>query len=172
MSIVELGALGEFIAAIAVLITLIFLTVQVRHTRQESARALMESRTRTGIDIGMGIATSEGLAAAFTRASDAVAEQPSRFMNALIERGVDRIDALRVERACMAWWRQHLTTFQLSDELGRKQASDIWRDTYSTGIQRLYWDCFTPYMGNREADSFIAYVDERLPALNRREVSR
>ena len=34
MSITELGALGEFVASIAVVITLIFLTVQLRHSRQ------------------------------------------------------------------------------------------------------------------------------------------
>jgi hypothetical protein len=31
MSIIELGALGEFVAAIAVLVTLIYLALQVRH---------------------------------------------------------------------------------------------------------------------------------------------
>ncbi len=36
MSIMELGALGEFVAALAVLITLIFLTVQVRQARISS----------------------------------------------------------------------------------------------------------------------------------------
>ena len=46
MSIMELGALGEFVAAVAVLITLIYLTTQVRHTREESARAVLQSRAQ------------------------------------------------------------------------------------------------------------------------------
>ncbi len=86
MSIMELGALGEFVAALAVLITLIFLTVQVRYARQESARALMQSRTENGTHIGMGIATSESLAAAHTRVSEALSEQPSRFVDALMQK--------------------------------------------------------------------------------------
>jgi hypothetical protein len=36
MSIVELGAIGEFVAAIAVVITLIYLTVQIRQTNAQS----------------------------------------------------------------------------------------------------------------------------------------
>ena len=42
MSIMELGALGEFVAAVAVLITLIYLTIQVRNTREESTRAVLQ----------------------------------------------------------------------------------------------------------------------------------
>ena len=163
MSIMELGALGEFVAALAVLITLIFLTLQVRQARQETARALMQSRTENGTHIGMGIAASESLAGALTRVSEALSEQPSKFADELIQRGVDRTDALRVDRWCMVMWRQHLTTFELSDELGRAQAADIWRNSYSTGTQRLFWDSFTPNLGNRQADLFIAYVNERLP---------
>ena len=165
MSIVELGALGEFVAALAVLITLVFLTVQVRHARLESARALLLSRTAVGANIQLGIASSEGLAAAFTRVSEALSEHPNKFVAELIQRGVDRTDALRVDRACFAVWRQHLTTFMLSDEEGRVQAADIWRNSYSTGTQRLFWDSTTPNIGNRQADQFIAFVNEQLPAV-------
>ena len=44
MSIMELGALGEFVAAMAVLITLIYLTIQVRGAREETTRAVLQSR--------------------------------------------------------------------------------------------------------------------------------
>ncbi len=164
MSIMELGALGEFVAALAVLITLMFLTAQVRHARQESARALTQARTSNGTNIQLEIAGSEGLAAAFTRVSEPLSEQPGKFVAELIQRGVDRTDALRVDRACFALWRQHLTTFMLSDEEGRVESAGIWRNTYSTGTQRLFWDSTTPDIGNRQADQFIAFVNERLPA--------
>ncbi len=165
MSIMELGALGEFVAALAVLITLMFLTAQVRHARQESARALTQSRTSNGTNIQLEIAGSEDLAAAFTRVSEALSEQPGKFVAELIQRGVDRTDALRVDRACFALWIQHLTTFILSDEEGRVQLAGFWRNTYSTGTQRLFWDSTTPNIGNRQADQFIAFVNERLPAV-------
>ena len=47
MSIVELGALGEFVGSIAVVVTLIFLAIQVRHSKdatEANTRSVEESR--------------------------------------------------------------------------------------------------------------------------------
>ena len=46
MSIMELGALGEFFGAIAVAITLVFLVIQVRHST-----GLIEGATRTNAGV-------------------------------------------------------------------------------------------------------------------------
>ena len=67
MSITELGALGEFFGVFALVATLIYLSIQVRHAKNESANALHEARA-TGIrELHMGVATSDGLAAASIR---------------------------------------------------------------------------------------------------------
>ena len=47
MSIMELGALGEFVGSIAVVVTLIFLAIQVRHSKnatEANTRSVDESR--------------------------------------------------------------------------------------------------------------------------------
>ena len=44
MDIQDLGALGEFIAAIAVLITLIYCSIQIRETRNQWAEQITQKR--------------------------------------------------------------------------------------------------------------------------------
>ena len=68
MSIMELGALGEFLGVFALVATLIYLSVQVRHARNESANAVIQARTTGTRELSMGIATSDGLSAALTKA--------------------------------------------------------------------------------------------------------
>ncbi len=71
MSIVELGAVGEFLGVFALVATLIYLSRQVRHARNESAHAVLEARA-TGIrEMSMAAATSDGLSAAISKAFEA-----------------------------------------------------------------------------------------------------
>lgn len=44
MTIVELGALGEFLGVFALVATLIYLSIQVRYARDESEKAVLEAR--------------------------------------------------------------------------------------------------------------------------------
>ena len=48
MSIMELAALGEFLGVFALVATLIYLSIQVSHARNESANAVLEARA-TGL---------------------------------------------------------------------------------------------------------------------------
>ncbi len=72
MSIMELGALGEFVGAIAVVVTLIYLAIQVRHSASllEHNNTAMEENTKLA------------QVAAMDRYSDSV----SRWRGRLIER--------------------------------------------------------------------------------------
>ena len=42
MTVTELGSMGEFVSAIAILITLIYLAIQARQTRRETAASLLQ----------------------------------------------------------------------------------------------------------------------------------
>ena len=55
MTIMELGALGEFVGSIAVLVTLLYLAVQVRHSRD----LLEESGRTTKANLSQSMASSE-----------------------------------------------------------------------------------------------------------------
>ncbi len=107
MSIMELGALGEFFGVFALVATLIYLSIQVRHAKNESANALHEARA-TGIrELHMGVATSDSLAAAMTKAMEATETPMHPFVAALIERGLDRQEAQRVREYFFSQWFLH-----------------------------------------------------------------
>ena len=66
---------------------MIYLSIQVRHAKNESANALHEARA-TGIrELHMGVATSDGLAGAMTKAMEATGSYVQPFNAALIEHG-------------------------------------------------------------------------------------
>ena len=60
MSIMELGALVEFFGVFALVANLIYLSIQVRQARNESASAVVEARKTDIIELHMGVAASDG----------------------------------------------------------------------------------------------------------------
>ena len=158
MSIMELGALGEFLAAFAVLITLVYLTIQVRYTREESARAVLQSRAELAIGTQMSSAASDGLSAAYARAAEAIGETPTGFTAELMKRGVSREDAMRLRRAQIATWRRNATIFLVEGP----GANDVMLERqYSSGLNRLFWDHFVQDSGTSDTQ-FIAHVNQLL----------
>jgi len=61
VSITELGSIGEFVSGLAVLITLIYLAVQVRQTRKVVMAQAYHSRSEALQDLSMRVAESESL---------------------------------------------------------------------------------------------------------------
>ena len=86
MTVMELGALGEFLGVFALVATLIYLSIQVRHARGESEKAVLEARTTGMRELALSVATSDGLSAALVKAQEAVEGTPSPFEVALISR--------------------------------------------------------------------------------------
>ena len=166
MSIMELGALGEFVAAVAVLITLIYLTIQVRHAREESARGVSQSRAELAVGTHMRRAASDGLSAAYARAAEAIGETPSAFVGELMQRGVSREDAMRLEPALMAGWRRHATIFRLE---GAGHNDGMYRNTYASGLNRLFWDHFGRNVRGDELAPFTAHVNQLLAEADAQE---
>ena len=64
------GAIAESLGAVAVLATLVYLSVQVRHARAEQRNATLESRTDALREMHLSVATSPSLAAAFVKAEE------------------------------------------------------------------------------------------------------
>ena len=160
MSIMELGALGEFVAAVAVLITLIYLTIQVRNTREESTRAVLQSRAELSVGSLMSSAASDGLSAAYARAAEAVGETHTGFVAELMQRGVGREDALRLQRAEMANWRRNATAFRLE---GWGENDSMLRNVYSSELAGLFWDHFVRNIGSSsDTRMFVEHVNQLL----------
>ena len=144
MSIMELGTLGEFFGVFALVATLIYLSIQVRQARNESANVLHEARAAGIRELHMGVATSDGLAAAMTKAMEATGGYIQPFNAALIERGLDYQEAHRVWRFFFAQWFYHLAQYQASSGEQRHALDSAFRSVYTSGLGRLFWDNFSP----------------------------
>ena len=87
-----LGNFGEFVGAIAVVLTLIYLAVQVRHSKEsmdENTRALEENRTLTRADMERQ----------FVQQWDQVNYQISenRDIASIIRRGIEDVESIYAE---------------------------------------------------------------------------
>ena len=71
MELSDLGALGEIISAIVVLISLIYISLQVRQTRQAAQSQAIQARTDTAISIASIIIQSDGLVSIFSKLESA-----------------------------------------------------------------------------------------------------
>jgi hypothetical protein len=156
MSIIELGALGEFFGVFALLATLIYVAIQVRQARHESERAVLQA-SYTGVrELSLSVAASQGLSAALVKAEEAVGEAPRAFEAELIARGLDRQEAYRVYWWYLAQWRHDKAQYesgnqeQQTDQVGRLRA------VYSSGVGRLFWDDFARFQN----DLFSQHVNQ------------
>ncbi len=71
MSIQDLGSLGELIAAIATIITLVYLAIQIRQNTTSSRTATYQNIVSTGLELGHTFARDASFADLFTRGANA-----------------------------------------------------------------------------------------------------
>jgi hypothetical protein len=139
-----LGGYGEFVGSVAILITLVYLSIQVRQVKRQQEIEDRQHREFAIRDYQMNFATSEGLAQAVTNARDAVGEQPHGFVTKLLESGVSRTDAERVWSYYVAGIRIGANTYYTStDELQREASNAVMRLSYSDGIGALFWEHYS-----------------------------
>ncbi len=158
MSIMELGALGEFFGVFALVATLIYLSIQVRHAKNESANAVREARATGVRELSMGVATSDGLSAAMAKAIEATSS-PHPFEAEMMSRGLDRQEAYRVLRFFLAQWRVHLTQYQATKGAQRNALDGVLLIVYASGLGRLFWDNIYLQQRRNESPSFTEHVN-------------
>ena len=165
MTVMELGALGEFLGVFALVATLIYLSIQVRHARSESEKAVLEARS-TGIrELSMGAASSEGLSAALVKANEATGEAPNAFQAELMSHGLDRQEATRVFLYYLATWGLDKTTYDASTPDQRNASDRRLRGVYTRGTGRLFWDNFA----QQRTEPFIIHVNQLIAEANRQQ---
>ena len=76
----EVGAVGQVLGSIAVLVTLVYLSIEVRHARQEMRRSIALGRATSGRELCLSRVTSERLCAL-------------RAKSRIIERDIGRTEA-------------------------------------------------------------------------------
>lgn len=166
MTILELGALGEFLGALAVVATLIYLSIQVRHSRGllEAQRASMEEGTRLA------------RAAAMDRHNDTVSrwrgrliqdpEVSSLWHKATTGAELDQVESLRLQNLFIDWLNTFRSNFRHAkaigeDGLARQAVLTVASDLGKSPLLRKYWEWGRP-MNELAASDFVRAVEREL----------
>ena len=163
-----LGSLGEFVGAIAVVLTLVYLAIQVRH-----GSALLEAN-----NAAMGESARLARAAAMDRYSDSV----SRWRGRLIEseevallwqkalRGykMDDLSQLRLENLLIDWHNTYRANFWRAQTVGdaglvRQAVMSVVTPLMTSAVLRDQWDRGRPF-NELGAPDFVNAVEEEIAA--------
>ncbi len=158
MGIVELGALGEFVGSIAVLATLIYLTLQVREARAESRSSLLHHRSDAARSLWVSEASNPQLVAALVKGDRALGAEPPVGASLVEHAGLTREEARMVFNTFMAnfFHRQTLYLSRLTDAERHTLDNQI-PALFSRGLAGLWFE----NMNFESFDpSFVAHVKE------------
>ena len=75
MEIQDLGAIGEFVSSMAIVITLIFLAMETRRSRVETQQSSRQARQRIRTDLSLAIAVNPQLSELMVKSSDELDSQ-------------------------------------------------------------------------------------------------
>jgi hypothetical protein len=135
MSIADLGSLGEFVASIAVVITLIFLAIQMRHTRQATetnTRALEAARRASLLESSQLLSQSSADQALMIAESERLAPTAVKFF----ETGIDSLDSVELFRL-RQWAGGTMTRLSVvvrQHELGLME-EEFYEHTFAAAVQ-------------------------------------
>ena len=161
-----IAAIGQMLGSVAVFVTLGYLAVQVRHTRDEMRRSVFQSRQEAIRELCLSRANSERYltsAVAVAGAISAGSLLKSPFIQELIERmGVSAEGAISTMWDEHAWWYMRMQQIPYVKELppGERAAFEKGiRGNYSTSVVgRLWWEHNKDWL-NPDA---VRYIDNLL----------
>jgi len=163
-----LGSLGEFVGAIAVVLTLIYLAIQVRH-----GSALLEAN-----NAAMDESARLARAAAVDRYSDAVSRWRGRVIEnegvallwhkALRGDEMDELSQLRLDNLLIDWMNTYRANFHraktVGDEgLARQAVASVVTPLIDSAILRDSWEHGRPF-NEQGAPEFVIAVDAEIAA--------
>jgi hypothetical protein len=163
-----LGSLGEFVGAIAVVLTLIYLAIQVRHGSAllEANNAAMEESSRLA------------RADAIDRYSDAVSRWRGRLIEdegvallwqkALRGEEMDDVSRLRLENLLIDWHNTYRANFRRAKTVGdeglqRQAVVSVAGPIVASAVLRASWETGRPF-NELGAPDFLEAVDEEIAA--------
>ncbi len=147
MDIMELGAIGELVGGVAVIATLIYLTVQIRHARHEVSLAGIQARATTSNSVLRPIVESEELAPIFAKL---------QVSTGLCDWGLDDAEAERFSAWCHMWMQAEQARFY-SLPASAQEAEDALRLWWlSTPWGAEFWEANWAFYDSR----FVAHMAE------------
>ena len=165
MDIQDLGAIGEFVSSIVVFITLIYLAVQVRHTRSELSLSVQSRWGRAVREIWQVRCQNPDLIDAIIKAENDVGRTYTNhgFIVELVnQKGFTEREAYLLFSDQILQWENWITSIenlenQSPDNLARLNAAI--KNIYSTGIGAIFWK--NQRISNIEKKS-IKYIESML----------
>jgi len=158
-----IGAVGESLGAVAVLVTLVYLSVQVRHARTQAKRALSQSRgdaLRNLIEIEL----DDRVNRIAVKADDSLgAESLAPFVQALTSQTALTEEEARVLLwSQVAWWNYFLQIIPNAGELAEMERLqfDVPLGLYGRkGVRQLFYETYIKKVGHPDA---VRYIEEVL----------
>ena len=167
-----LGSLGEFIGSFAVLVTLIYLSVQVRHARRESSSNALQQRNNQVLAVYGNITTSATLAEAVSIAESHYSygdDLGEKFRQGLItDVGLSEKQAYQVAIYQGLIWSTYVTQYVAADESAQNVNDFSILRQLQTGLGAQYWDSFRL----AAPANFVEHVDELRSVGNIPDVGR
>lgn len=166
MSWDAMAAIGQMLGSVAVLVTLVYLAIQVRHARSEAGRALSQGRGEALRDI-FAQQRDERINRLTLKATAALRGPTHPFMTALADQaGFTLEDASLLMWNQIAWWNYFLQIIPRVDELPameRTQFEVPIRSQYgNAGVGRLFFETYIKPIGHPDA---VHYIESLLAQL-------
>ena len=165
MDIQDLGAIGEFVSSIVVFITLIYLAVQIRHTRSELSLSVQSRWAQAVREMWQSRCQNPDLIDAIIKAENDVGRTYTNqtFIVELVnQKGFTERAAYLLFSDQIVQWEYLVTSIenlenQSPDNLARLNA--VIKNTYRAGIGAIFWK--NQRISNIEKKS-ISYIKSML----------
>jgi hypothetical protein len=166
-----IGAVGELLSAIAVLITLVYVAYQVRNARKELQQTILGNR-----DIAVRELMFEAIRNPLLNEADA--ENAFKFRNKprRVHARIKEMTSWPDEKVVafsnyqVAWWFQRVQTVRDISELSLAQKNDFESNiivTYSDGLEKIWWEEFKK--GRSSDDPTVKYCEAVLERYAQRD---
>ena len=135
-----IGAIGEFIGSLAVLITLIYLAIQVKHARTESRAELLQHRSDASRQLWLADLAHPHVLKAFIHANEQLGSPPPRAVQRIMEAtDLDAVDAWAIMNRCAAnfYHRQTMFLSNLTED-EREVLDRQMTNMFASGVNRIY----------------------------------
>jgi len=155
MDIQDLGAIGEFISSVAIVITLIFLTMETRHARNATQQGNRQARHQIRTDISLSLAVNPQLSEVLAKSAAHLGGDPLEN-----EFGLTDSEYIQLLLHTLSSFRhfedQYFSDLPASDRLGLE--SQV-RQALSLSTYSKLWEQFKGGFDDR----FQQYVDNLMP---------
>ena len=156
MTIAELGSIGEFVSSILVLVTLVYLSVQVRYMKNQAKTEATYNRGQAGRDVLLAAANSTYISPIIAK----ITEHAGRPLNEIAKQfDLTHDESYRFHHYMWAWWRNQETYFGNVSAEEQDAIDRLITGQLATPGGLLFWETTKALM----KASFVGHVDTLVP---------